>query len=76
MRHPARSAHGHRLAWAGLGAAATAVLALVVGLRDESAHAPLPYLEAQEFAAAQELELLEDLEFLAWLETEESDGAG
>ena len=57
-----------------VGAAAAAALALWVTLSvpDDPA---LPMLSAPEVAVVQDLELLEELEFLAWLE-EESQGAG
>jgi hypothetical protein len=65
------------LAPKGLAAAAAvsvAAIALWVGLSSTQEPA-LPLLSAPEVAVVQDLELLEELEFLAWLE-EESQGAG
>ncbi len=55
-------------------AASVAAVALWVGLSAPEDPA-LPLLSAPEVAVVQDLELLEELEFLAWLE-EESQGAG
>ena len=55
-------------------AASVAAIALWVGLTSPEEPA-LPLLSAPEVAVVQDLELLEELEFLAWLE-EESQGAG
>ena len=67
------------LAPRGLAAAAAvsmAAIALWVGLSSTLTEEPaLPLLGAPEVAVVQDLELLEELEFLAWLE-EESQGAG
>jgi hypothetical protein len=57
-----------------MAAAASAAIALWVALTPGGDPA-LPLLSAPEVAVVQELELLEELEFLAWLE-EESQGAG
>ncbi|MGE0623794.1 MAG: hypothetical protein AB7I04_08750 [Pseudomonadales bacterium] len=61
-------------------AAAGAVLGLTVAawiaLRPTDDSLVLPVLAESEIAVVQELELLEELEFLAWLEEEEIDGAG
>ena len=56
-------------------AASLAAVAVWVSLSAPDGPAPLPLLSAPEVAVVQELELLEELEFLAWLE-EESQGAG
>ena len=60
--------------------AAGAVLSLVIAawvvLRPTDDSLPLPLLTEPEIAVVQDLELLEELEFLAWLEEEEIDGAG
>ncbi len=66
------------LAPAGLAAAGAAlalVLAVWLALRPTDDAAVLPLLSEPEIAMVQDLDLLEDLEFLAWLE-EEPDGAG
>ncbi len=55
-------------------AASVAAIALWVGLSTPEDPA-LPLISAPEVAVVQDLELLEELEFLAWLE-EESQGAG
>ncbi len=60
---------------AGLAAACSLVLALWIGLRPGDDVLPVPLLDGPEVAVVEDLELLEDLEFLAWLE-EESVGAG
>jgi len=57
-----------------MAAAASAAIALWVALSPGGDPA-LPLLSAPEVAVVQDLELLEELEFLAWLE-EESQGAG
>ncbi len=57
-----------KLVWpryAGAGALATA--AVVVVLMTQPEVTPLPPLDAVELAAAQDAELLEDLEFAAWM---------
>ena len=71
-----------RIAWfpggrslAALTAAAGFALAVWLGVRVGSEPPPLPVLDEPEVAVVQELELLEELEFLAWLE-EEPVGAG
>ncbi len=50
-----------------VGAGALASAALVVVLMIQPEVAPLPPLDAAELAAAQDAELLEDLEFAAWM---------
>lgn len=62
------------LLWGGMTTAAAGLLLAVAVSRQ--APAPLPVFEEQAFAAAEDLELLEELEFLAWLEMEEEGGAG
>ena len=64
-----------RWVWAALPAAAAALL-LFVGVNFRGIDSEFPILEEQESAAAADLELLEDLEFLAWLELEASAGGG
>ena len=68
---------GVSMRWAPLmGASALASAALLVVLvLPQSASQSLPLLEASEMAAAQELELLEELEFVAWMLAEEKDNA-
>ena len=56
------------------GALAGAAL-LVVLVLPRSTTQSLPLLEASEMAAAQELELLEELEFVAWMLDEENQNA-
>lgn len=80
----ARPAASRAAAWLGglfdvrglaaAGAVAAAALALWITLSVPEDPA-LPILSAPEVAVVQDLELLEELEFLAWLE-EESQGAG
>lgn len=57
-----------------LGALASAALFLVL-VMPRSATQSLPLLEDTEMAAAQEVELLEELEFVAWMLAEENDHA-
>jgi len=65
--------------WIPLSAAAAAVAstALVAGMFLFRGNGPVPAMPAEpdapEFSAAQELDVLADLEFLAWLEEEASD---
>ena len=56
-------------------AVSAAAIAVWVSFSVSDAPEPLPLLSAPEVALVQDLELLEELEFLAWLE-EESQGAG
>lgn len=56
----------------GMGAAASAVLLLALymgipGVGTDLELAPLPQMDEIDMAAAQEAELLEDLEFVAWM---------
>lgn len=69
----ARFLGGHSLT--AFATAAGLVFAVWLGLRTVGQPPALPMLDEPEVAVVQELELLEDLEFLAWLE-EESVGAG
>lgn len=69
-----QSGGGDRWRMAGLGGAGAAAAALVVFVALNSA-APdldaLPLMDEAELAAAQEAELLEELEFLAWMVAQE-----
>lgn len=56
-----------------LPAGAAATLMLAVALISSNDPELMPLLEEQELAAATEMELLEDIEFLAWMLEEESD---
>ncbi len=60
--------------WAPTGAMAATVLTIALLLGSEVE--PLPILEPAELTAAQELELLEDLEFVAWMLEQDEVGAG
>lgn len=57
-------------------AALSVVVAAWVALRPTGDALAFPLLSEPEIAVVQDLELLEELEFLAWLEEEEPDGAG
>lgn len=68
---------GRRPLWPWLGGLAAAALALSVALLLSGPAAPEPdallLADADELAAIAELDVLEDLEFLAWLEQEQLD---
>ena len=74
-----RTQRRFRFGWAPAGAlaAALATVVLAAGLFLFAGNASVPAMPAltdePEFAAAQDLELLDELEFLAWLEEESSD---
>lgn len=53
---------------AGIGVAAMLVLTVMINLRAPEDLPELPVIDAQELAVFENLELLESLEFLAWLE--------
>ena len=65
-----------RVAWWWLPTGAAAAVALTVGLMLSGNDQPVPLLlDPAEMSAAQDLELLTDLEFMAWmLEQEQMDG--
>jgi hypothetical protein len=53
---------------AAVAAAAVLMLALMINVRSPEDLPQLPVVDAQELAVVEDLELLESLEFLAWLE--------
>jgi len=74
---PQPSALPRLLPWGAAVTSAAALLLAIVfwpGARDGSL-APLPLVDADELAAAQDLELLEELEFIAWLDEQQADHA-
>ena len=65
---PRRNASAPPAPWIPVAALATTVLAVAVAITATDTHV-LPVVDdARALAAAQDLELLEDLEFLAWLD--------
>lgn len=74
---PERKALPRLLPW---GAALTSAAALLLAIvfwpgPGDSGLAPLPLVDADELAAARDLELLEELEFIAWLDEQQADHA-
>jgi len=74
---PEQTAAPRFLPW---GAALTSAAALLLAVvfwpgANDGALAPLPPMDADELAAAQDLELLEELEFIAWLDEQQADHA-
>ncbi|MEM7097242.1 MAG: DUF3619 family protein [Pseudomonadota bacterium] len=65
----------NRVLWPGLGVGATAAAALVVVLTMPPQIEPLPLGTDVELAVSQDLELLEELEFVAWMVAMEDPGA-
>ena len=61
-----RSRSRHKQYWLGAGGAAVAASLLVVMLNTGQVD-PLPDADPEEFAAAQDIEMLEELEFIAWV---------
>jgi len=77
LDEPSQPALPRLLPW-GSALAGAAALALAIGLWPGSGDeglAPLPLVDADEMAAAQDLELLEELEFIAWLDEQQADHA-
>ena len=62
--------------WAGLAAASAVVLIAIVLRLSSTELLEMPVTQEGEIAVVQDMELLEDLEFLTWLEEEGSEGAG
>lgn len=66
-----------RINWVAGGALASILLAVTVLTTTFNATAPFPLVsDPDEFAAAQDLELLEELEFIAWMIEVDDDQSG